>query len=125
MKRAGIAAAIAIAGATTTVGAQATSQRVDVVRVTGCLKQSAADSWTLTAATDPVVITRADPPKAPPSATGGTNQFKLIGVEEFDLPARKNRLVSVKGLLIKATPMNRLNITSVTTVADSCAAAKK
>jgi hypothetical protein len=128
MKRAGVAAAIAVAGGTIAAGAQGASQRVEIVRVTGCLKQSAADSWTLTSATDPVVITRADPvqpPPGPPAATGGTNQFKLIGVEEFDLPARKDRLVAVKGLLIKATPVNRLNITSVTTVAESCAAAKK
>jgi hypothetical protein len=31
----------------------------------------------------------------------------------------------VKGLLIKATPTSRLNVTSVTTVADSCPATPK
>jgi hypothetical protein len=33
--------------------------------------------------------------------------------------------VSAKGLLVKATPMSRLNITSMTTLTDTCAAAKK
>ena len=108
--------------------AQEPAGRVDVVRVTGCLRRAAADAWTLSAATDPVVITRATstaPPPAAPAATTGANEFKLIGIEEFDLASRKDRLVAVKGLLIKATPTNRLNITSVTTVADSCPAPAK
>jgi hypothetical protein len=122
----GTAAAIAMSSAVAT--AQEPAGRVDVVRVTGCLRRAAADAWTLDAATDPVVITRATsaaPPPAAPAATTGNNEFKLIGIEEFDLASRKDRLVAVKGLLIKATPTNRLNITSVTTVADSCPAAPK
>ena len=85
-------------------------------------------SRTLSGATDPVVVTRATataPPATAAEATVGSNEFKLIGIEEFDLASRKDRLVAVKGLLIKATPTSRLNITSVTTVADSCPAAPK
>jgi hypothetical protein len=125
----GFAAAIAIALGSFAGAAQEKAERVDIVRVTGCLRSSAANGWMLTAATNPVAITRGvEPPAAPAAAseaTTGPNEFKLIGIEEFDLPARKDRLVSVKGLLIKATPTSRLNITSVTTVADSCAAPKK
>ena len=126
IKKFGTAAAIAMSSAVAT--AQEPAGRVDVVRVTGCLRRAAADAWTLSAATDPVVITRATaaaPPPAATAATTGANEFKLIGIEEFDLASRKDRLVAVKGLLIKATPTNRLNITSVTTVADSCPAAPK
>jgi len=126
IKKYGTAAAIAMSSAVAT--AQEPAGRVDVVRVTGCLRRAAADAWTLSAATDPVVITRATsaaPPPAATAATTGANEFKLIGIEEFDLASRKDRLVAVKGLLIKATPTNRLNITSVTTVADSCPAPAK
>jgi hypothetical protein len=41
-------------------------------------------------------------------------------VSEFNLPAHKDHTVIVKGLFIKATPVSRLNITSVTTVSPSC-----
>ena len=126
IKKYGTAAAIAMSSAVAT--AQEPAGRVDVVRVTGCLRRAAADAWTLSAATDPVVITRATsaaPPPAATAATTGANEFKLIGIEEFDLASRKDRLVAVKGLLIKATPTSRLNITSVTTVADSCPAPAK
>ena len=121
-----IGAAFAIAMSGVAIEAQESTQRVDVVRVTGCLRRAAGDAWTLSGATDPVVITRenAAAPPAPVTAAG-TNEFKLIGIEEFDLGSRKDRLVSVKGLLIKATPVSRLNITSVTTVADSCPAAAR
>jgi hypothetical protein len=126
MKKFGAAAAIALS---TAVGvAQEPGQRVDVVRITGCLRRPAADVWTLSEATDPVAITRAEPaapPSQPAASAAGNNEFKLIGTEEFDLASRKDRLVAVKGLLIKATPMSRLNVTSVTTVADSCPAASK
>jgi hypothetical protein len=119
-------AACAIATGSVVV-AQEASQRVDVVRVTGCLRRS-ADAWTLSGATDPQVIVRNEPVNPPAAATApasGTNEFKLIGIEEFDLASRKDRLVAVKGLLIKATPTSRLNVTSVTTVADSCPATPK
>jgi hypothetical protein len=124
MRRFGAAVAIAMSGVI--VDAQESSQRVEVVQVTGCLRK-AADAWTLAAATDPVVITRNEPPappsQAPPAA--GANEFRLIGTEEFDLASRKDKLVAVKGLLIKATPTSRLNVTSVTTVAESCPAPAK
>jgi len=104
----------------------APSNKVDIVSVTGCLKEASANAWTLTAATDPVPSTANAPaakdiPKTPPA---GRNEFRLIGVSEFNLPAHKDRTVIVKGLYIKATPVARLNITSVTDVAASCAAPK-
>jgi hypothetical protein len=104
----------------------APSNKVDIVSVTGCLREASANTWTLTAATDPVPSTANAPaakdiPKTPPA---GRNEFRLIGVSEFNLPAHKDRTVIVKGLYIKATPVGRLNITSVTDVAASCAAPK-
>ena len=77
-------------------------------------------------ATDPVPSS-ANAPTAkdiPAVAPSGTNEFKLIGVSEFNLPAYKDHSVILKGLLIKATPASRLNVTSVTNVSPSCAPAQ-
>lgn len=100
-------------------------QKVEIVSVTGCLKEATPNNWTLINATDPAPSSAnappaADVPKTPPV---GRNQFRLIGVSEFNLPQHRNHAVVVKGLLIKADPVSRLNITSVTTVAASCPAA--
>ncbi len=100
----------------------APTKKVDIVSVTGCLREPTANTWTLTAATDPVPSSANAPaakdiPATPPA---GHNQFRLIGVSEFNLPAHKGHTVIIKGLHIKATPVSRLNVTSVTMVAASC-----
>src|SRR6185503_6735678 len=59
----------------------------------------AAFAIAMSGATDPVVITRENAAAAPaPVTAAGTNEFKLIGIEEFDLGSRKDRLVSVEGV---------------------------
>ena len=106
------------------------SQKVDIVSVTGCLKEAATNDWRVVNATDPAPSNANAPapkdlPQTPPA---GKNEFKLIGVSEFNLPQHKDHAVIVKGLLIKAKAgesSSRLNITSVTTVAPSCPAAGK
>jgi hypothetical protein len=100
------------------------AKKIDIVSVTGCLRESAPGTWMLTAATDPVPST-ANAPAAkdiPASPPQGKNEFRLIGVSEFNLPPHKGHTVLVKGLHIKAMPVSRLNITSVTMVSASCAA---
>src|SRR5262245_62277309 len=104
----------------------AASQKIDVVSVAGCLKESSPNTWTLINATDPTpsaanAPATKDVPATPPV---GKNEFRLIGVSEFNLPQHRDHAVIVKGLLIKATPTSRLNVTSVTTIAASCPAAK-
>jgi hypothetical protein len=98
------------------------AKKVDIVSVTGCLKEATPNNWTLTNATDPVPSTANAPPpnEIPAAAPVGKNDFKLIGVSEFNLPAHKDQAVIVKGLYIRATPTSRLNITSVTMVAPTC-----
>jgi hypothetical protein len=102
----------------------APTSKVDLVSVTGCLREASPGTWTLTAATEPVPSTANAPPAkdVPATPAAGKNEFRLIGVSEFNLPAHKGHTVLVKGLYIKATPVSRLNITSVTMVAASCAA---
>lgn len=99
--------------------------KVAIVSVTGCIKQDGADGWMLTNATEPEPsIANATPKKdaAPPAL--GKNQFKLIGVSEYNLPGVKDHTVTVKALHIKATPVDRLNLTSVVSVSDYCGGAK-
>jgi hypothetical protein len=98
-------------------------QKVDIVSVTGCLKETTPNAWTLANATDPIPSSANAPPAAEVPKTvppPGRNQFRLIGVSEFNLPQHRDHTVILKGLLIKATPVSRLNITSVTTVVPSC-----
>ena len=100
----------------------APSPKVDIVSVTGCLKEQTPNNWLITSATDPVPSSANAPPakEIPSTPTAGKNEFRLIGVSEFNLPAHKDHTVVVKGLLIKANPTSRLNITSVTMVAPAC-----
>ena len=104
----------------------APSQKVDIVSVAGCLKETQPGTWMVVNATDPVpsianAPSKDDIPATPPV---GTRQFRLIGVSEFNLPHHKDHAVIVKGLQIKAQPTDRLNMTSVTTIGTSCPAAK-
>ena len=116
-------AAAALVGAS----AQAPVGKVDIVAVTGCVVETETDTWMLTAATDPVPsIANGPPPNQPHEGpTSGENQFQLIGVSEFDLPSVREQTVLVKALLITADPVSRLNLTSVTNVAPSCASEER
>jgi hypothetical protein len=104
----------------------AAQDKVDDVRVVGCLKQDGKE-WLLTQATDPTpnvppkpaADKAATPAKTPPPPPG-TNQFKLIGVDVFHLPTRKDQRIEVTGLLIRAKPMDRINLTAVVPVATTC-----
>jgi len=103
------------------------TDKVDIVAVTGCLRENPANTWMLVNATDPAPSNANAPsPKEVASAPkAGKNEFRLIGVAEFNLPAHRDHTVLVKGLYIKATPASRLNVTSVTMVAPSCEAGPK
>lgn len=97
--------------------------KADIVSVTGCLRQRAATEWVIVAATDPVpsVANAPTQKELPTTVPAGKNEFRLIGVSEFELPEHKDRTVVVRGLLIKASPVSRLNVTSVVTAAAACA----
>jgi hypothetical protein len=112
-----------VVGANASGLAQGGGRRVDIVSVSGCLREQPAGTWLLTAATDPVKSSANAPEKKelPTAPVAGKNQFQLIGVGEFNLPAMKDQFIVVKALHIVASPMSRLNVTSVTPVFPSCA----
>jgi hypothetical protein len=117
-----IAAAILLVFALQAVPAQ----KVNIVSVSGCLRETPPGTWMLVNATDPAPSIANAPAKdeIPATPPVGRHQFKLIGVSEFNLPQQKDHAVIVKGLHIKAEPTDRINITSVTTISASCPAAK-
>lgn len=97
------------------------TKKVDIVSVTGCLREQGTN-WMLVAATDPVPSIAnqaqgADIPTAPPA---GKNTFRLIGVSEFNLPAMKDKTVVIRGLFIK-DKVSRINVTSAVEAVASCA----
>ena len=102
---------------------QKPTEKIDPVAVVGCLKEEAG-GWKLVDASDPVPSTANAPTSKELAALDkpGKNEFQLIGVAIFNLPAHRNHWVVIKGLPIGAKPVSRLNVTSVTMKADSCPA---
>jgi hypothetical protein len=96
--------------------------KVDIVKVVGCLREQGAGNWMLVAATEPEISNANAPPKndIPAAPPAGKAEFRLIGVSEFNLPAHRDHTILVKALFVKAMPTSRLNITSVTEVAPTC-----
>ncbi|MBI4476635.1 MAG: hypothetical protein HY654_05645 [Acidobacteria bacterium] len=100
-------------------------RKVPIVVVVGCLGQEVDDTWVVSSAANPIELGSKAP--SPPSDAEaakltGTSRYRLIGTSEFSLPGHKGHKVRVEGLLIQAKPMNRLNITSVRHIADTCGA---
>ena len=107
------------------LGAQApAANKVEIVSVTGCLREQSPGQWMLVAATDPVPSAAnqapvAELPKTPPA---GKNSFRLLGVGEFSLGQHRDRTMVIRGLLIKANPISRINMTSAAEAVATCAA---
>ncbi len=118
--------AAAIAAGTAGPQAQAPPAKAEVVMVAGCLREQAAGEWRVVNATDPKPSNANAPAAAdlPAMPVVGKQQFQLIGVSIFDLPSHKDHTVVLKGLLISAKPLSRLNVTSVTMLAPTCQASK-
>ena len=106
--------------------AQAPSSKAEIVMVAGCLKEQPAGTWRIVNALDPKPSNAVAPQASelPAMPVVGTKQIQLIGVSIFDLPSYRDQTVAAKGLLIPATPVSRLNITSIVRVAPACAPAK-
>ena len=100
------------------------TNKVEIVSVTGCLREQGAGNWVLVAATDPVPSAAnqapaAELPKVPPA---GINTFRLLGVGEFNLSQHRDHTMVIRGLFIKATPVSRINMTSSVEAVDFCVA---
>jgi len=106
--------------------APATTTRVPVVAVAGCVVQDGT-TYALRSATEPTPSIANGLPagEAYKGPTTGPNTFQLLGTSEFDMPGHVGHTVLIKGLLIKAAPNSRLNVTSVSRLSTSCVPAPK
>jgi hypothetical protein len=94
--------------------------------VVGCLNenQTRSGAWVLTHAGEPVVSkTQGTSSAAVAEAAAkplGSQQDELLGVDVFNPASQKEKKVAAKGVLIKDGALNRLNVTSLQTVAATC-----
>lgn len=116
------ALAILLVTAHALVTAQGPPPKADLVMVAGCLREQPAGAWRVVNATDPKPSNAVAPPSDQLASIpkSGTKQFQLIGVEVFDLPSYKDQAVVLKGLLVPASPVSRLNITSIARLSTTC-----
>ena len=98
-------------------------KKVEIVSVTGCLRERADNTWMLVAATDPVpsIANQAQGDEIPATAPAGKNTFRLIGVSEFNFPQHRDRTMVIRGLFIK-DKVSRINVTSAVEAVASCVA---
>lgn len=110
---------------TLALGAQApAANKVEIVSVTGCLREQGAGNWVLVAATDPVpsIANQAPAAELPKEPPAGKNSYRLLGVGEFSFPQHRDRTMVIRGLFIKAAPMSRINVTSAAEAVATCVA---
>ena len=100
---------------------QAPTKKVEIVSVTGCLREQGGN-WMLVAATEPVpsVANQAQGKDIPTEPPAGKNTFRLIGISEFNLPQHRDHTMVIRGLFIK-DKVSRINVTSVVEAVASCA----
>ena len=101
---------------------QAPTKKVEIVSVTGCLREQGGN-WMLVAATDPVpsVANQAQGKDIPTEPPAGKNTFRLIGISEFNLPQHRDHTMVIRGLFIK-DKVSRINVTSAVEAVASCVA---
>ena len=101
---------------------QAPPKKVEIVSVTGCLREQ-GNNWMLVAATDPVpsLANQAQGDDIPKTAPSGKNTFRLIGVSEFNFPQHRDHTMVIRGLFIK-DKVSRINVTSAVEAVPSCVA---
>ncbi len=101
------------------------ARAIPIVETVGCLSEGPNRTWTLTNAVEPATSGRAgfSRPEEVTAAEGrglGSQQFRLIGMTEMNPGPHRGHKVLVKGLLIKDAGGQRINVTSLKTVGDSC-----
>ena len=101
------------------------AQAIPIVETVGCLAEGPNRTWTLTNAAEPSGAGRAgfSRPEDMKAAEGrglGSQQWALIGMTEMNPGPHRGHKVLVKGLLIKDAKGQRINVTSLKTVRDTC-----
>jgi hypothetical protein len=102
------------------------AEAIPIVETVGCLAEGPPRTWTLTNAAEPANAGRAgfSRPEEAKAAEGrglGSGRWPLIGMAEMNPGPHRGHKVLVKGLLIKDAKGQRINVTSLKTVGDTCA----
>jgi len=91
----------------------------------GCLVETGENRWTLARASEPV-RTRDSFQKiakeiaASATRAPGPHNFRLADAENFSAATNVGKKVQVKGVIVRATAGNRINVNSIEPIADSC-----
>jgi len=96
-----------------------------LVSVVGCLTQVSGDNWALKNASEPVrthnPYASVDKELAEVSAkVAGQRTFGLLDIRNFPAPANAGHWMEAKGLLIREPNDDRLNLTWLRSIKDSC-----
>ncbi len=95
-----------------------------LVQVIGCLAQGTNNSWTLTNTTDPLQTreetSTAAALKGAEGKSLGAQTYLLVSAAAFHPESHAGQKVEARGLLYREPGENRLNLTSLQTVAQSC-----
>jgi hypothetical protein len=95
-----------------------------LVETVGCLNPGPTRSWRLERASDPVATptqsTSASALRTAAMKPLGANAYTLLGVDVFSPLRHENRKVAIKGVLIRGTDENRLNVTSLEVLPGAC-----
>jgi hypothetical protein len=97
---------------------------LQIAEVVGCLEQSRSGTWMLINASEPAVSkiqpTSSVALKAAAVKPLGKGRDQLLGTGAFNPSIHKGQKIAVKGILIKDAKIDRLNVTSLQTVAEAC-----
>lgn len=97
---------------------------LDIAQIVGCLAQGPSGTWMLTNASGPTIsksqLTSSVALKNAAATPPGNQQDQLLGIGVFNPTSHKGQKVAVKGVLIQGAKENRINVTSLQTVAATC-----
>jgi mono/diheme cytochrome c family protein len=103
---------------------EARREPLSIAEVVGCLEPGPSGSWMLTNASDPILSrtqsTSAAAVKAAAEKPPGNQRDQLLGIGVFNPSGQKRHRVVVKGVLIESPEGNRLNVTSLQSIAQPC-----
>lgn len=95
-----------------------------LVKTVGCLSQDRSRNWLLTRAAEPVATdsqaTSTVEVQGAAASPLGTQALELLGVDVFSPRNHEGQKVAVKGVLVPVAGTNRINVTSLQTLAASC-----
>lgn len=96
-----------------------------LVEVVGCLSGDATSGWTLTNAAEPVVtrdeVASAAALRNAQSKALGNQSLRLVSVSSLKMDAMKGHKIDARGLLYREPAYADLNVTSLQTLAPTCA----